>query len=123
MLNISIFHFYRYIIPVFCIFATVLKAVLCCQFYRNTKRYARLVDGNVRNFRRQVSIVVRALCVGCYSYIFLQRFFSRPPSKDVVYQCHASFCMQYPSRCRENVKPYRILVNYFKCLKISISAF
>ena len=42
--------------------------------YRNTKRYARLVDGNVRNFRRQVSIVVRALCVGCYSYIFLQRF-------------------------------------------------
>ena len=28
--------------------------------YRNTKRYARLVDGNVRNFRRQVSMVVRA---------------------------------------------------------------
>ena len=42
--------------------------------YRNTKRYARLVDGNVRNFRRQVSVMVRALCVGCYSYIFLQGF-------------------------------------------------
>ncbi len=36
---------------------------------RNTKRYARLVDGNLRNFRRQVSIVVRALCVGCYMHL------------------------------------------------------
>ena len=41
--------------------------------YRNTKRYARLVSVNVRNFRRQVSIVVRALCVDCYSCNFLQR--------------------------------------------------
>ena len=42
--------------------------------FRNTKRYARLVDGNVRNFRRQVSVMVRALCVDCYSCIFLQGF-------------------------------------------------
>lgn len=41
--------------------------------YRNTKRYARLVSVNVRNFRRQVSIVVRAFSVDCYIYTFLQR--------------------------------------------------
>ena len=34
--------------------------------YRNTKRYARLVLGNVRNFQiiKQESVIVRALCVG-----------------------------------------------------------
>ena len=42
--------------------------------YLNTKRYARLVSVNVRNFRRQVSMMVRALCVGCYIYNFLQGF-------------------------------------------------
>ena len=50
----------------------VLYGGLVPPTYWNTKRYARLVDGNLRNFRRQVSIVVRALCVGCYSRIFLQ---------------------------------------------------
>ena len=43
-----------------CIFATVLMAEIVPPTYRNTKRYARLVSVNVRNFRRQVSIVVRA---------------------------------------------------------------
>ena len=33
--------------------------------------YARLVTENVRNFRRQESVIVRALCVDCYNYIFL----------------------------------------------------
>ena len=42
--------------------------------YLNTKRYARLVSVNVRNFRRQVSMMVCALCVDCYIYNFLQRF-------------------------------------------------
>jgi len=48
--------------------------------------------------------VVRALCVGCYSYIFLQRLFSRPPSKDVVYQCHASFINSFFGDWRTNLK-------------------
>ena len=39
--------------------------------YRNTKRYARLVVGNVRVFKsRKKSVMVHAICVGC-CYTFL----------------------------------------------------
>ena len=48
---------------------------------RNTKRYARLVVENVRNFQGiQESVKVRAVCVGCL-HLFISRFFSRPSTK------------------------------------------
>lgn len=34
-------------------------------------------------------IMVHAYSVDCYSYIFLQRYFSQPPIKDAANQFHA----------------------------------
>lgn len=55
-----------------------------------TKRYAFLVDGNVRNFQsKQESMMVRAYSV---DWILLQltKVISQPPSYEVAFQCHAS---------------------------------
>ena len=38
-------------------------------FNELTKRYARLVNGNVRNFRRQESMMVHANSVGCLLHL------------------------------------------------------
>ena len=66
--------------------------------YRNTKRYARLVVRNVRNFynvqeRHDGS---RCFSVGCLSHLHI-RVISQPLTKEVAYQCHASF-VYYPLR-------------------------
>lgn len=57
-----------------------------------TKRYARLIVRNVRNFdnvqvRRDGS---RCLSVDCLLYLHI-RVFSRPLKKDMAFQRHASF--------------------------------
>ena len=42
----------------------------------------RSCDRNLRNFYvGKTALMVRVLCVGCYSYIFQQRYFSGPLSK------------------------------------------
>jgi hypothetical protein len=56
----------------FCNFASVLIADFVPLTFKNTKRYARLVVENVRNFRKQDGIRVRAFSVDCYYCIFLQ---------------------------------------------------
>ena len=58
---------------------------------KTTKRYARLAGGNVGNFQMNCKdgISVHAYSVG-WLLPLSSRLFLRPPSEDVVYQCHAS---------------------------------
>lgn len=67
-----------------CIFVTLIL--------RNTKRYARLANGNVRNFYDvQESITVRAVIAWTVYHVCISGSISQPPLEDAVYQYHASF--------------------------------
>ena len=67
--------------------------------YLNTKRYARLVVENVRNFQGiQESVKVRALCVDCL-HLFIPRFFSRPSTKKRHFSATLLLFNNRPMRC------------------------